>query len=102
MYVSECFESESAISATRRIRRILDAKYEKVDLNKVMTKKFQHLNTKEPEKLLHLLRKYEDLFNGTLGTWNTTLVYLELSNNEKPVFLRPYPVPRVHKTMFRK
>ena len=44
-YVSECFEYESAISATLRIRRISDAKYEKADLNKFMTKQFQHLNT---------------------------------------------------------
>ena len=38
VYVSECFESESAISATRIMRRILDAKYKKADPNKVMTK----------------------------------------------------------------
>ena len=37
-YVSERFESESTIGATRRMRRILDAKYEKADINKVMTK----------------------------------------------------------------
>ena len=29
LYVSECFESESEISATLIMRRILDAKYEK-------------------------------------------------------------------------
>ena len=41
-YVSECFESKSAISATCRMRRILDAKYEKADINKVMTKQCQY------------------------------------------------------------
>ena len=39
-YVSECFESDSAIRATHIMRRILDAKYEKLDLNKVMTEHF--------------------------------------------------------------
>ena len=43
-----------------------------------MNVKFQHLNTKEREILINLLRKYEDLFNGTLGTYNTTPVDLEL------------------------
>ena len=31
-YVDKCLESDSAINSTRRMRRILDAKYEKVDL----------------------------------------------------------------------
>ena len=35
-YVSELFEYESAISATHRMRRILDAKEKKADLNEVM------------------------------------------------------------------
>ena len=38
-YVNECFKSNSAIISTSRMRRILDAKYKKSDLNKVMTKK---------------------------------------------------------------
>ena len=44
-YINECIESESAISTTLRMRRILDAKYKHEDLNKVMTKQYQHLNT---------------------------------------------------------
>ena len=68
---------------------ILDAKYEQADLNKFVTKKWQHLNTKELERLLNLLQKYEDLFYGTLGTWDTTLVDLELRDDVKPVLLRP-------------
>ena len=54
------------------MRGILDAQYEKLDLNKVMSKRCQHLNTEERERLLHLLQKYEDLFDSTLGTWNIT------------------------------
>ena len=95
-YVIECFESESSISATRKMRRILDAKYENAYLNKVMTEQCQHQNTKQYKRLLHLFRKYEYLFDGTLGTWNTTPVDLELRGDSKPVCLRPYPVPRVH------
>ena len=38
LYADKCLESESEISSTRRMRRILDAKCENDDLNKVMTK----------------------------------------------------------------
>ena len=82
--------------------RILDAKYEQKDLNKVMTKQCQHLSTEEQEIILSLLRNFEDLFDGIFGTWNTTTVYLELRDGAKPLCSRPYPVPRVHKAMFKK
>ena len=55
---------------------IMDDKYEKSNLDEVMNKQFQHLNTKERYKLLNILNKFKDLFDGTLGTWNTTPVYL--------------------------
>ena len=42
------------------------------------------------------------MFDGTLGTWNTTPVEPELKDNANPVCSRTYPVPRVHKSMFRK
>ena len=67
------------------MHRILEAKYKKADLNKVMTKQCQYLNTKERERLLNLLHKYEDILYVTLGTWNTTPVYLELRDDAKPV-----------------
>ena len=41
--VNECFESECTISATHSMRSILDAKYKKADLNKVINQQFQHL-----------------------------------------------------------
>ena len=84
------------------MRRILDAKYEKAELNKVTTKQCQHLNTKERKILLRILRKFKDMFDVKLGKWNTSLVDLELKDDENPVYLRPYSVPRVHAAMFRK
>ena len=84
------------------MRMILYAKYYKADLNKVMTEKYQHLKTKEHKRLLILLKNFEDMFDGTLGTWNTTPLDLELREDSKPVCLQPYPVLRVHKAMFRK
>ena len=67
-----------------------------------MTEQCQHLNTKERKRLLNILWGYEDIFDGILGTWNTTPVYLDLRDDAKPVCSQPYPVPRVHKSIFRK
>ena len=101
-YFNEYLKYEGSISSTRRMRRIMDAKYKNAYLNKVMAKQCQHLSIKEPEKLLKHPLKFEYLFDGKLGTWKTTPVDLELKDDTKPVCSRPYPVPRVHTTMFKK
>ena len=72
------------MSSTHRMRIILDAKYEKAELNKVMAEHCKHLRPKEQEIILHLLRNFEDIFNGTLGTWTTTPVHLELKDDATP------------------
>ena len=54
----------SVRESTDRIKRILDATYEKADLEKI-TSECQHLNVEERESLLTLLTKYEPLFDGT-------------------------------------
>ena len=84
------------------MRRILHTKYKKANLNKVMTKQCQHLTDIERHSILHLLNTFEDLFDGTLGTWKNTPVDLELKDDVKPVCSRNYPVPKVHQTMFKK
>ena len=101
-YVDECIKYDSVISSTHRMHRILYAKYKKVDLNKVMTKKCQHLTATESHRLLHHLNNFEDMFDGTLGTWNTTPVNLELKDKAKPVCSRPYPLPKLPKAMLTK
>jgi hypothetical protein len=45
---------------------LLDAKYEKANLEEVVAT-CKHLSMQAP--LLELLNKYEDLFDGTLGHW---------------------------------
>ena len=67
-----------------------------------MTEQCQKLNPSEREIPLNILNKFEDLFDGTLGTWNTAQVDLKLKDDAKPVVSRPYTVLRVHKAMFRK
>ena len=67
------------------MRRILDAKYEKYDLNEIMTKQTQHITDTERYRILHILNKFVDQFNGTLVTWAAIPVYLKLNDNVKPV-----------------
>ena len=71
------------------MRIILDDKYEKVDLNTVMTKQCQPRNTKERKIVLNLLSKFKDMFGCTLGAWNTTPVDLELRDDANPVCSLP-------------
>eukprot|EP00804_Cyclotella_cryptica_P001484 CCRYP_003710-RA/>CCRYP_003710-RA protein AED:0.70 eAED:0.51 QI:0/0/0/0.5/1/1/2/0/243 len=59
----------------------------KTDLQSVVDNDCPHL------KLLELLRKYEDLFGGTLGDWNTEPVCFKLKEGAKPYHGRAFPVP---------
>ena len=100
-YVDERFESDSAISSMCQMRIIIDANYEKSNLNKVMTKQCQHINATELYRLINILKKFENMFDGMLCTWKTTSVDLELKDDEKPVCSRTYPVLNVLKAMFK-
>ena len=67
-----------------------------------MKNQCQHLTTTQHIEMPQLLQKFEELFDGTLGTWITDPVYFELKEDAKPIFLRPYTVPKLHKEMFKK
>ena len=49
-----------------------------------------------------MLKRFESLFDGKVGTWKTPPVNLDLKYDMTPLCLRPYPVPRVYEAMFRK
>ena len=55
------------MSESDKMSTIFDAKYKKADLDKI-SRTTPHLNRKEQAKLKELLQKYEELFDGTLGT----------------------------------
>ena len=52
--------------------------------------------------LLKLLRKFEPIFDGTLGTWDDKPYHIELQKDAKPYHAKPYPVPYKHEKMLRK
>jgi hypothetical protein len=60
-------ESQSTQDATKRVMQILDAKYQKEDLQSIVKGKYKHLSANQQKKLLQLLTKYELLFDSILG-----------------------------------
>jgi len=53
---------------------ILDAKYKEANLDEIAANA-DHLTNSEQQSLLKLLKKYEDLFDSTLGTKFTCLAH---------------------------
>ncbi len=66
-----------------RVKEILDAKYEPANLDEI-TKNCIHLNKNEQEKLNLLLRKYQHLFDGSLGSWNGDEYDIKLQPGARP------------------
>jgi hypothetical protein len=66
---SLAMEPQSTQDATQCATRILDAKYSKADLQSVVKDNCKHLSANQQKRLLQLLKKYELLFDSTLGDW---------------------------------
>ena len=66
-----------------------------------MENQFQHKTEVQRNEFLKLLQNFEELFHGTLGTWKTDPVDLELKEDAKPICLIPHPVPKVHEEIFK-
>ncbi len=93
---SLAMEPQSTQDATKRVTRILDANYQKADLQSIVTDKCKHLSAAQQKKLLQLLTKYESLFDGTLGDWKTKLVSFQSKEGVSPYQDQAFPVPKVH------
>ena len=76
---------------------ILDTNYEKSDLPELIKRKCTNLSQLEQAKLLEVLTEFEDLFDGTLGDWDTEPVSFQLKKGAKPYHGREFPIPKVHK-----
>jgi hypothetical protein len=99
-----CFAQEpiSTHSATKRVVKILDAKYEKADLPAIIWDNCSHLKASDREKLLSVLLKFKLLFEGTLGDWKQPPVSFELKEGMKPYHGRLYPILHKHKAVLVK
>jgi hypothetical protein len=94
---SLAMELQSTQDTTKCAMRILDAKYSKADLQSVVRDNFKHLKANQQKKLLQLLKKYDSLFDGTLGDWKTKLVSFKLKEGASPYHGQAFPVPKIHK-----
>ena len=81
---SLAMEPQSTQDATKHVMWILDAKYHKADLQTIVRDKCKHLSADQQTKLLQLLKKYESLFDGTLGDWKTKPVSFQLKERVSP------------------
>ena len=71
---------------------ILDATYNKVDLDKV-TNDQKHLNKKQQRELKKVLIKFKKLFDRTLGVYPHRKVHIELLADAVSKHVQPYAVP---------
>ena len=94
-------ENDHVLDSTKCTRRILDANYQRADLSKILSNS-KHLNNNKQSILRDVLNKYELLFDGDLGTFNTEPVDIELQPGAKNYNAKPYSVLRSHKSVLRK
>ena len=94
-------EGTPVTEASNHIKCILDAKYEKANLDEYSSQ-CTHLNSKQRIKLNNTLKKFESLFDGTLGKWKTRPYNIELKEDAKPFYKNPYPIPCIHEQTFKK
>jgi hypothetical protein len=73
----------------------------KADLEQVAADA-EDLDENQQKKLLSLLKDFEDLFDGTLGKWDTDPIDIETKPNHKPSSARYYLVPKINKATFKK
>jgi hypothetical protein len=99
--LARSLEPKSTELATQRVVQILDANYKKADLPEVV-KTCTHLSQNEQNELLEVLEEFEDLFDGTLGDWNTEPVSFELKSGAKLYHSRAFPIPKIHSETIKK
>jgi hypothetical protein len=99
---SLAMEPHSTQDTIKRVTRILDARYKKADLQSIVRDNCKHLSADQQKKLPLLLKKYESLFDGTLGDWKTKPVSFQLREGVFPHHGRAFPVLEIHKDTIMK
>jgi hypothetical protein len=75
---SLAMKPHSTKDAIKHVTGILNAKYKKAYLQSIVRDDCKHLSANQQKKLLQLLKKYDLLFDGTLGDWKTKPVLFQL------------------------
>ena len=92
----ECFVS------THPSKIILESKYDKVNIDEVISKQ-THLDSAKRQDLHRLLSKFSRLFSGKLDVYPHRKMSLDVDPEalKSLRFRRPYPVPVVHHDLFK-
>ena len=88
-------------NATKRIKRIIDAEYKKIDLESIFMS-VNYLKYKHNNSLLELLQKYKKIFDGNLGKYTGSDYTIELKDDAKPSHVKPFPIPNIHEPTLKK
>jgi hypothetical protein len=80
---------------------ILDAKYEKVQIDDVVNQ-LEYLSVQQKNGIKRVLSEFTKLFDGTLGVYPHRKFHIDLEPDAKPKYCRPYPVPVIHLETFIK
>ena len=94
-------EPVSTREATDRLVKILYSTYVNEYLEYVAAN-VTLINADDRTQILRLLQYFEDLFDGTIGEWDTGPVDLELNIYYKYFNCKYYPVPMINKENFCK
>ena len=81
--------------------KILDAKYEKVEISDVIAQQ-HHLSQHQKNLLQNVLKNYSTFFDGGLGKYKQSKVHIGLDPTVPPKLLKPYPIPTIHLPTFEK
>ena len=73
----------------------MDTKYEKANLKDITTK-IIYFNKNEQFLIYGLLKKHENMFDGTLGNYACTEYKIELLEGAQPYHAKPFPIPKIH------
>jgi hypothetical protein len=88
-------EGDILMEVTKRTTTILDAHYEKADINAFIGE-LTNSESVDKTKLKSLLFEYEQLFDGMPGNWKTTPVDFELKSRVQLFHSRAFSVPAIH------
>ena len=94
-------ESRPVRNATKRMKQILDAEYNKVYLKSIIMN-LKYVKDKHKFSLLELLQKYEEIFDGTLGKYTRSNYTIELKEDAKPYHAKTFPILKTHEPTLKK
>ena len=102
MVFTETLEPEAIKSSNKCVTQILDAKYKKADLEKIIHEECSHISHEDQHKLLSILLEYENLFDGTLGKFKTDPISLSIKPSKESAYSWPHSIAQVHEDVFKK